>query len=131
MGRRKPVPVSGYALTAVATASLALATRWITVLLAPWLGWPRVGVSLPPTPCSRTRWIPVTSGTPTDSSAIRQLPRRFLYFLAVAGVFGPGQFAPTLLVSRATELTGRPDSAIALYVLFNVCMQRAPAPSER
>lgn len=58
---------------------------------------------------------------------VKTLPRPFLYFMLIAGVFGLGQFAPTLLVLRATEIlrgsSGGPlaaaREAIALYVLFN------------
>jgi MFS family permease len=50
---------------------------------------------------------------------VGRLPRSFLLFLLIAGLFGLGQFAPTLLVLRATEVTGRPEMAMALYILFN------------
>lgn len=183
MGRRKPVAVSGYALTAVATASLALANHWMTVLLARSVAWMARGWRVPARNALLADTVdpryfghaygferamdtlgavlaPLAALALTTSGIsyravffaglipgllavlsfgmfvsdrirspepqrrfmtdIRRLPRRFLYFLAVAGVFGLGQFAPTLLVFRATELTGRPESAIALYVLFNV-----------
>jgi MFS family permease len=38
-GRRKPVAVAGYTLTALATSSFALATNWFTVLLCRSLAW--------------------------------------------------------------------------------------------
>lgn len=58
---------------------------------------------------SRTLWGDLTS-----------LPRSFHFFLIIAGVFGLGQFAPTLLILRATELTGSPKTAMGLYVFFNI-----------
>jgi MFS family permease len=56
---------------------------------------------------------------------IKGLPRRFVVFVIIAGVFGLGQFAPTLLVLRATELTGSSTRAIELYVLFNIVQAAA------
>jgi len=58
---------------------------------------------------------------------IKRLPRRSWPCLLVIGVFGLGQFAPTLLVLRATQLltpvhgaaTGA-SYAMGLYVLFNI-----------
>lgn len=52
---------------------------------------------------------------------IKRLPRHYWSFLLVVGVFGLGQFAPTLLVLRATQLSsGGAESAMRLYVLFNI-----------
>lgn len=183
MGRRKPVAVSGYALTAVATASFALATHWVTVLLARAVAWMARGwrgparnalladsvapvyygnafgferamdtigaVLAPLLALALTQagagyrtvfalalipglmavlaigaFVPEAPRPPQPARRflgdVRKLPRRFVYFLAVAGIFGLGQFAPTLLILRAAELTGRASTAMALYVLFNV-----------
>jgi MFS family permease len=58
---------------------------------------------------------------------VKSLPRSYWPFLLVIGVFGLGQFAPTLLVLRATQLLtpvygAAPGAsyAMALYVLFNI-----------
>ena len=62
---------------------------------------------------------------------LRSLPRGAVLFILIAGVFGLGQFAPTLLVLRAAEalrepagVLGASRAALGLYVLFNV-MQTA------
>jgi MFS family permease len=183
MGRRKPVAVSGYALTAVATASFALATHWVMVLWAravAWMarGWrgparnalladsvavpyygnafgferamdtigavlaPLLALALTQAGVSyRTIFaltlipglmavlaigvfVPETPRPPQPARRllgdVGNLPRRFVVFLTIAGVFGLGQFAPTLLILRATELTGQASTAMALYVLLNV-----------
>jgi len=182
MGRRKPIAVSGYAVTTVATASFALAVSWPVVLFGRALAWmargwrtparnalladtvpreayghafgferamdtvgalvaPVLALSLLEAGASYRHifalaLIPGTLATlaialfvseakrspqppRTFFADVRHLSRPFLLFLLVAGVFGLGQFAPTLLVLRATELTGRPEAAMALYVLFN------------
>jgi len=182
MGRRKPVAVSGYVVTTVATASFALAGSWPVILLGRALAWMARGWRTPARNAlladtvSRDAYghafgferamdtigalvapilalsllnagasyrhifalalIPGTlaalaialfvseakrSPQPprTLFAEVRHLPRPFFLFLLIAGVFGLGQFAPTLLVLRATELTGRPEMAMALYVLFN------------
>jgi MFS family permease len=58
---------------------------------------------------------------------IKRLPHGYWPFLLVIGVFGLGQFAPTLLVLRATQLltplhgaAQGASYAMALYVLFNI-----------
>lgn len=58
---------------------------------------------------------------------IGRLPRGYWPFLLVIGIFGLGQFAPTLFVLRATELLASSYGAAAgasyamrLYLLFNV-----------
>lgn len=56
----------------------------------------------------------------------RALPAGYGWFLLVVGVFGLGQFAPTLLLLRATQLltpahgARGATTAMALFVLFNV-----------
>ncbi len=182
LGRRKPVAVSGYAVTTLATASFALATNWTMILLGRALAWmargwrtparnalladtvpheaygnafgferamdtigalvaPILALSLLQIGASYRQifaltLIPGTLATlaialfvseakrppqpeRTLLTDVRRLPRPFVLFLLIAGVFGLGQFAPTLLVLRATELTGSPETAMALYVLFN------------
>jgi MFS family permease len=66
---------------------------------------------------------------------INRLPHNYWPFLLVIGVFGLGQFAPTLLVLRATQLltpaygaTKGASYAMGLYVLFNI-VQAASAYS--
>jgi MFS family permease len=58
---------------------------------------------------------------------LRKLPKGFLYYILVVGVFGLGQFAPTLLILRVSQLltpfysTAQVSQmAIGLYVLFNI-----------
>jgi MFS family permease len=58
---------------------------------------------------------------------LRRLPIGFRYYVLAVGVFGLGQFAPTLLILRASQLlsSGHGGSkssvwVIGLYVLFNV-----------
>ncbi|MCX7751266.1 MAG: MFS transporter [Blastocatellia bacterium] len=182
MGRRKPVAISGYAVTTLATASFALATSWPMILLGRALAWMARGWRTPARNALLADTVPqeaygnafgferamdtvgalvapvlalslLTAGAsyrhifalalipgtlatlaialfvsearrpPQPSRTlftdVRHLPRAFILFLLVAGVFGLGQFAPTLLVLRATELTKSPETAIALYTLFN------------
>jgi MFS family permease len=182
MGRRKPVAVSGYVVTTVATASFALAVNWPMILLGRALAWMARGWrtparnalladTVPPDAYGHAfgferamdtlgalvapllalallhagasyRHIFALALVPGALAAlaiglfvsevkrpphpgrtlfgdVRRLPRPFFLFLLVAGVFGLGQFAPTLLVLRATQLTGRPETAMTLYVLFN------------
>jgi len=183
VGRRKPVAVSGYLITTVATASFALATHWIMVLTSRALAWMARGWRTPArnalladstrpefygrvfgferaadtlgavlAPALALALLKIGVGfrhiflltlVPGLAAAaaiglfvsevprpahphrrllgdVKALPRRFLLFLAIAGIFGLGQFAPTLLVLRATQLTGKADVAIALYVVFNL-----------
>lgn len=182
LGRRKPVAVSGYALTTMATAGFALAVNWPMILFCRALAWMARGWRTPArnalladtvTPhaygnafgferamdtvgalvapvlalsllqagasyrhifaltlipgtlatLSLALFVPEARRPPqperTLFTDVRRLPRGFLLFLLIAGVFGLGQFAPTLLVLRATELTGEPEKAMALYILFN------------
>jgi MFS family permease len=58
---------------------------------------------------------------------LRKLPVGFRYYILTVGVFGLGQFAPTLLILRASQLLSSSHNAvvssqlaIGLYVLFNV-----------
>jgi len=182
MGRRKPVAVSGYVVTTVATASFAVAMNWPMILLGRALAWMARGWRTPARNAlladtvsreayghafgferamdtlgaliapllalgllragasyrhifalafipgmlaalaiavfvSEVRRPPQPKRTPFGD--VRHLPRPFGLFLLIAGVFGLGQFAPTLLVLRATDVTGDPETAMALYVLFN------------
>ncbi len=182
MGRRKPVAVSGYMVTTVATASFALATSWPMILLGRALAWMARGWRTPARNALLADTVPHqaygnafgferamdTAGAliapmlalgllhigasyrhifalafvpgmlatlaialfvseikrPPQPGRrlladVQQLPRSFLLFLLITGLFGLGQFAPTLLVLRATEVTGRPETAMALYILFN------------
>ncbi len=182
LGRRKPVAVSGYVVTTLATASFALAANWTVILLGRALAWMARGWRTPARNALLADTVPrqaygnafgferamdtlgalvapilalgllqigvsyrqifalaLIPGTlaalaiaffvseakrppqpeRTLLADVRRLPRSFALFLLIAGVFGLGQFAPTLLVLRATELTGRPETAMALYVLFN------------
>lgn len=60
------------------------------------------------------------------SGDFRSLPRGYGSFLLVVGVFGLGQFAPTLFLLRATQLLTPASGghgatiAMALFVLFNL-----------
>jgi MFS family permease len=182
MGRRKPVAVSGYMVTTVATASFALATSWPMILLGRALAWMARGWRTPARNALLADTVPhqaygnafgferamdtvgalvapmlalgllqagasyryifalaLIPGTLATLAIalfvsetkrppqlerrlladVGRLPRSFLLFLLIAGLFGLGQFAPTLLVLRATEVTGRPEMAMALYILFN------------
>jgi MFS family permease len=65
-----------------------------------------------------------------------ELPKRFWYFLAGVFTHGIGDFAPTLLILRATQIlapqfgTGRATTiAIALYTLHNVVNSAASYPA--
>ncbi|HXF04502.1 MAG TPA: MFS transporter [Blastocatellia bacterium] len=183
VGRRKPVAVSGYLVTTVATASFALATTWVMVLASRGLAWmargwrtparnalladsterefygkvfgferaadtigavvaPMLALALLEAGVGFRRIFLLTlipglaaaaaiaffvSEIPRPADRhrrligdVKTLPRSFLLFLVIAGIFGLGQFAPTLLVLRATQLTGEADTAIALYVVFNI-----------
>lgn len=183
MGRRKPVAVSGYLVTTVATASFALATNWVLILTSRALAWMARGwrtparnalladsterefygkvfgferaadtlgavaapvlalvlleagvgfrhiflLTLAPGLAAAAAIAFFVRETPRPAHPhrrligdVKTLPRSFLLFLVVAGIFGLGQFAPTLFVLRATQLTGKADRAIALYVVFNV-----------
>lgn len=183
VGRRKPVAVSGYLVTTVATASFALAANWIMVLTSRALAWmargwrtparnalladsterefygkvfgferaaDTIGAIIAPVlalallevgvgfrriflltlipgvaAAAAIAFFVSESPRPADPHRrligdVKTLPRSFLLFLVIAGIFGLGQFAPTLLVLRATQLTGEADTAIALYVVFNI-----------
>lgn len=183
VGRRKPVAVSGYLVTTVATASFALATNWIMVLASRSLAWMARGwrtparnalladgterefygkvfgferaadtigavvapvlalalleagvgfrriflLTLIPGLAAAAAIAFFVSEIPRRADPhrrligdVKTLPRSFLLFLVIAGIFGLGQFAPTLLVLRATQLTGEADTAIALYLVFNI-----------
>ena len=59
--------------------------------------------------------------------SIRNLPRRFQFFLIAVGVFGLGNFADSMLILRATELLSPVNGAviagslaILLYTIHNV-----------
>ncbi len=189
-GRRKPVAVAGYALTALATSSFALATNWFTVLLCRSLAWAArggrsearnalmadavdkthygkaygfersmdtVGAVLAPlialglvalgvsyrhifavalipgllAAMAMAFLVRETKRRPRPDSRLfgdlRKLPVGFRYYILTVGVFGLGQFAPTLLILRASQLLSSSHNAvvssqlaIGLYVLFNV-----------
>lgn len=189
-GRRKPIAVVGYTLTALATSSFAFATNWVTVLASRSLAWaarggrtearnalladsvarrhygkafgfersmdtlgavfaPLIALGLVAAGVSYQK-IFLTALLPGLLAAgamaflvrerkrpraenrrllgdLRQLPLGFHYYVLAVGVFGLGQFAPTLLILRASQLlspvyssTAASQIAIALYVLFNI-----------
>lgn len=73
---------------------------------------------------------------PGMRASFRQLPKTFWYFLAGVFAHGVGDFAPTLLILRATQiLTPRfgmgmaTTIAIALYTLHNVVNSAASYPA--
>jgi len=183
IGKRKPVAVSGYALTTLATASFALAMNWMMILASRTLAWmargwrgparnalladsvqadfygnafgferamDTVGAVVAPllaltlitiglgyrsifaltiipgmlAVVSLAFFVKEIKRAPQPERKllgdVKSLPRNFVYYLIIAGVFGLGQFAPTLLVLRATQVTGKPQVAMGLYVVFNV-----------
>jgi MFS family permease len=183
-GRRKPAVVGGYLMTAISTASFALALNWAMVMISRALAWiargfrtpgrnalladsvepqyygrafgferamdtvgavlgPLLALELTRSGFSYRGIFAVTlipgllaalcmaflvrerPRAPVQNSRmfanLKRLPRHYWSFLLVVGVFGLGQFAPTLLVLRATELlSGGADRAMQLYVLFNI-----------
>jgi len=73
---------------------------------------------------------------PTLAGSFRQLPRQFWYFLAGVLAHGVGDFAPTLLILRATQILtprmglGRATTvAVALYTFHNVVNSAASYPA--
>jgi MFS family permease len=69
-------------------------------------------------------------------SSLRSLPRPFLVYVAAVGVFGLGNFAPTLLVMRVamllTPVYGQVSAgriAIALFILHNVLYAAVSYPA--
>jgi MFS family permease len=189
-GRRKPIAVVGYTLTALATSSFAFATNWVTVLasrslawaarggrtearnalladsverrhygkafgfersmdtlgaiFAPLIAWGLVAAGVSYQKIFLTALLPglLAAGAmgflvrekqkPRQKDRyllgdLRQLPLGFRYYVLAVGVFSLGQFAPTLLILRASQLLAPAYSqaaasqiAIALYVLFNI-----------
>ena len=189
-GKRKPVAVIGYTLTALATSSLAFANSWVTVLVSRCSAWaarggrtearnallvdsvdgrhygrafgfersmdtigavfaPLIALALVALGFSY-RTIFFVALVPGLLAVIalllfvreagrrarperrlfadlRQLPAGFRDYVLAVGVFGLGQFAPTLLILRASELLSASNPAsvsaqlsIGFYVLFNV-----------
>jgi len=168
IGKRKPVAVSGYALTTLATASFALAMNWMMILASRTLAWmargwrgparnallaesvqadfygnafrferamDTVGAVVAPllaltlitiglgyrsifaltiipgmlAVVSLAFFVKEIKRAPQPERKllgdVKSLPRNFVYYLIIAGVFGLGQFVPTLLVLRATQVT--------------------------
>ena len=190
VGKRKPIAVLGYTLTALATSSFAFATNWVTVLLCRAMAWAArggrtearkalladsvdrrhygkvfgfersmdtTGAVLAPLvslgliglgfsyrsvflmalvpgllAAAAMAFLIYETGRPAQPERrllgdLRRLPRGFGYFVLVVGVFGLGQFAPTLLILRASQLLSPNYPAwvssrwvMGLYVLFNV-----------
>jgi MFS family permease len=189
-GKRKPLAVAGYLVTALATSCFALARHWTTVLFLRSLAWaarggrtearkalladsvastnygrafgferamdtvgaiiaPLVALGLVSVGFSYSRIFAVAlfpgllaaaamallvtevARTPQPERRLLgdlgKLPHNFRYYVLTVGVFGLGQFAPTLLILRASQLLSQPYGAgkasrtvIGLYVLFNL-----------
>ena len=189
-GRRKPIAVAGYTLTATAVSGLALAQSWTMVLLCRSFAWAARGsrtearnalladsvershygkafgfersmdtvgailaplaalglVSLGFTYREVFAWAFLPGLLAAGTLALlvletrrperperrllddlRRLPIGFRYYVLTVGVFGLGQFAPTLLMLRASQLLTSTHSSqessqlvIGLYVIFNL-----------
>jgi MFS family permease len=189
-GKRKPLAVVGYLITALSTSSFALARNWGMVLVSRSLAWAARGGrtearnalmadSVEPVHYGRAfgfersmdtagavfapiialglvsfgfsyrhvflvalfpgllavaamAWLVKEEARPAQPERhlfgdLKQLPVGFRYYVMVVGVFGLGQFAPTLLILRASQLLkpaagsgSSPETVIALYILFNI-----------
>jgi len=197
-GKRKPIAVAGYTLTALATTSFSLAINWTMVLLSRSVAWaarggrtearnalladsvepkhygkafgfersmdtigaifaPLIALGLVAAGFSY-RQVFLMALFPGLLAAcamaflvrekikdarperrllgdLRRLPTGFRYYVLAVGVFGLGQFAPTLLILRASQLLAPGHGSlkssqwvIGLYVLFNVVQAASAYP---
>jgi MFS family permease len=68
----------------------------------------------------REKRVMKTRPPETFKASLSQIPRNLKLFVLAATTFEIGNFSVLFLVYRSTELVGRVDAAIALYLLFNV-----------